>query len=61
MIEQLPSSEADMQRAWEQFPWIPRDNADGPRSLPIVSEEEKQNMLQRSATAWLGEKVTACC
>jgi hypothetical protein len=54
MIEHLPGPETDMARAWNHFNWIPRENADGLRDLPRLSDAQKQRMLSGTAKEWLG-------
>lgn len=53
MIEHLPESAADMDAAWQKFHWMPRDNADGARALPILTAAQKQRMLSGTAKEWL--------
>ena len=50
IIEHLPESSAQMDAAWEHFSWIPRRDGQG---LPLLSTEEKQQLLAGSAKAWL--------
>jgi aminocarboxymuconate-semialdehyde decarboxylase len=54
MIEHLPASDRDMAAAWEHFHWLPRDNADGPRRLPVLTETQKKQLLHGTAKEWLG-------
>lgn len=53
-IECLPSSPEAIDSAWEHFHWIPRDNADGERALPVLTAEQKENLLFGTAKRWLG-------
>jgi aminocarboxymuconate-semialdehyde decarboxylase len=54
MIEHLPTSAADRASAWEHFNWLPRDNSDGPRQLPSLTETQKRRILSGTAKEWLG-------
>jgi hypothetical protein len=54
MIEHLPASTADMASAWQHFHWLPRENADGPRSLPHLTDAQKKQILCGTAKEWLG-------
>lgn len=54
MIENLPSSEDEQENAWEHFNWLHPDNADGMRDLPILTQNQKENMLHKTAKTWLG-------
>ncbi len=53
-IEHLPSSHDEADSAWQHFAWLPRENADGPRNLPRLSEAEKRRILSGTAKEWLG-------
>ncbi len=59
MIEHLPSSANEMSKAWEHFNWLSRHNADGPRDLPLLTMQQKDNMLHKTAKEWLGYTETA--
>ncbi len=54
MIEHLPGSESDMALAWQHFPWLPGDNADGARALPRLTDAQKNRLLHGTAKEWLG-------
>lgn len=54
MIEKLPARAEQQEEAWEHFSWLPRNNPSGPRTLPLLSPEEKQDLLHRTAKRWLG-------
>ena len=54
MIEHLPASDHDRGAAWEHFHWLPRDNADGVRGLPLLTETQKNRLLHGTAKEWLG-------
>ena len=54
MIEHLPESAGDMASAWQHFHWLPRDNADGPCSLPLLTAAQKKQLLSGTAKEWLG-------
>lgn len=54
MIEHLPSCPEEQDAAWKHFNWLARDNADGPRDLPVLSVQQKENMLHLTAKKWLG-------
>lgn len=54
MVEHLPSNPEERPAAWAHFHWLPRENADGPRVLPLFSQEAKDNILFRTAKKWLG-------
>jgi aminocarboxymuconate-semialdehyde decarboxylase len=56
MVAHLPSSPAEMEKAWRHFHWLPCDNADGLRTLPCLSDVQKQRMLSETAKEWLGWK-----
>lgn len=53
MIEHLPESDADMEAAWRHFNWLARENADGPRRLPVLNAVQKQRILSGTAKEWL--------
>ena len=53
MVEHLPSSPGDQESAWRHFPWLNRGNADGPRSLPCLTDAQKQSILSETAKEWL--------
>lgn len=53
MVEHLPETPEDMETAWSHFDWMPRDTADGPRSLPCLSAAEKTRLLAGTAKEWL--------
>lgn len=54
MIENLPTCAEEQEAAWKHFNWLARGNADGPRDLPTLTTEQKENMLHRTAKEWLG-------
>jgi aminocarboxymuconate-semialdehyde decarboxylase len=54
MIEHLPASDRDIAAAWEYFHWLPRDNADGARSLPQLTDAQKNQLQHGTAKEWLG-------
>jgi aminocarboxymuconate-semialdehyde decarboxylase len=54
MIEHMPASDRDRAAAWEHFHWLPRDNADGARSLPLLTDDQKNQLLHGTAKEWLG-------
>ena len=54
MVEHLPSTEAQQEEAWKHFNWLPKANSDGSRSLPILSNQQKENILFRTGREWLG-------
>jgi aminocarboxymuconate-semialdehyde decarboxylase len=54
LIEHLPTGAEEMEAAWEHFHWLPKENSDGRRKLPLLSTEQKENMLHRTAKDWLG-------
>ncbi len=55
MIENLPGPDTDMEQAWKKFAWIPHEDAGGnPRSLPRLTDEQRQRMLSGTAKEWLG-------
>jgi len=59
LIEHLPGTREEMEEAWKSFHWLPRNNSDGSRELPLLSVEQKENMLHRTAKGWLGIDETA--
>jgi aminocarboxymuconate-semialdehyde decarboxylase len=54
MIEHLPTSDRESDVALQHFHWLPRDNADGPRPLPLLTEAQKTQLLRGTAKEWLG-------
>lgn len=56
MVEHLPTFDEDRQQAWQHFSWLPRQNSDGHRQLPLLTLEQKENILHRTAKTWLGIK-----
>jgi aminocarboxymuconate-semialdehyde decarboxylase len=54
MIEHLPESENDLASAWQHFHWLARENADGRRRLPCLTEAQKNQLLYKTAQEWLG-------
>ena len=54
MVEHLPTFVEDRQQAWEHFNWLPKQNSDGHRNLPLLTLEQKENILHRTAKTWLG-------
>jgi hypothetical protein len=54
MIEYLPSNDSQRAAAWEHFHWLPRENADGVRSLPRLTDAQKNQLLHLTAKEWLG-------
>jgi aminocarboxymuconate-semialdehyde decarboxylase len=54
-IRHLPESDdaASQDAAWQHFPWLPREHCGGPRPLPVVSAEHKQQILHKTAKDWL--------
>ena len=57
MIEHLPGMNTKMEDAWAHFPWIPHlDAGQSLRTLPRLSEAQKQRMLSGTAKEWLGLK-----
>lgn len=54
MVEHLPSTEAQQEEAWRHFNWLPQANSDGSRSLPLLSHQQKENILFRTGREWLG-------
>jgi hypothetical protein len=55
MIENLPEDNSHMDKAWEKFHWIPRQDGGGhPRELPVLSQTMKQRILSGTAREWLG-------
>ena len=54
MIDHLPASERDVTAAWQYFHWLPRDNADGARSLPQLTDAQKNQLQHGTAKEWLG-------
>lgn len=54
MIEHLPNSPENVQRAYQYFNQLSRSNSDGPRDLPILTDEQKQNIFANTAKEWLG-------
>ena len=55
MVRHLPESgDADAhEAAWQHFPWLPRHNSSGPRSLPTLTPSDKQELLHKTAKDWL--------
>ena len=56
MIQHLPESLEDMKGAWQHFHWLTRETADGPRRLPLISSEQKKQLLSETAKEWLNWK-----
>lgn len=54
MIEHLPAAASDVEAAWDCFPWLERENADGPRALPCLTDAQKERLLCGTAKEWLG-------
>jgi aminocarboxymuconate-semialdehyde decarboxylase len=54
MVEHLPASDRDMTAAWQHFHWLPRDNADGVRCLPQLTDAQKMRLMHGTAKEWLG-------
>ncbi len=55
MIQHLPESH-DLQEheaAWQHFPHLQRLRGDGERTLPVLTSEDKQQLLHKSAKDWL--------
>lgn len=55
MIENLPGPDTPMGEAWQRFSWIPHKDAGGQiRSLPRLTDGQRQRMLSGTAKEWLG-------
>lgn len=54
MIEHLPSSDTEQDTAWTHFNWLHNSNADGRRNLPVLTQDQRENMLHKTAKEWLG-------
>ena len=55
MIRHLPGPNTKMEDAWAHFPWIPHLDAGGSlRTLPRLTDAQKERMLSGTAKEWLG-------
>ena len=53
MVEHLPVTRQDMQKAWQAFPWLSPSHATDSRALLCLNEDQKQHILSGTAKEWL--------